>query len=173
MALELIAAIVAAVALAGIAHLARRLSGYRLPRWLVPFAGGLGLIGFTVWSEYDWFNRVSAELPPGVEVVWTESGANPMRPWTYLAPMTTRFVALDRRDIARHPVKTELRLAHIYNFARWKPTEDAMMVFDCAANRQVLLTEAVTLDEDGTLRGSDWVETTSDDAFHEAACREG
>ena len=70
MALELIAAIVAAVAFGGIAHLAAALLGYRPCR-----AGscrrpaGLGLIGYTVWSEYDWFGRVSAELPPEVEVV--------------------------------------------------------------------------------------------------------
>lgn len=172
MALELIAAIVAAIALGGLAHLLRRFSGYRLPKWIVPAAGGLGLIGFTVWSEYDWFGRVSTELPAGVEVVWTEEGGHPLRPWTYIAPMTTRFVALDRREIARHPANQDLRLAHVYSFARWKPTEDAMMVFDCAQDRQVLLTETTKLDEAGTLTGADWVVVEPQDAFQKAACRE-
>lgn len=171
MAIELIAAIVAAIALAGLAHLARRLSGGRLPRWLVPFAGGLGLIGFTIWSEYDWFGRVSAELPQGVVVAWTDSSGSPLRPWTYLVPMTGRFVAIDTREMARHPANADLRMAHIYSFARWKPTEDAMMVFDCAAGRQIMLTDKITITDEGTLSGADWVVAGPEDGFQQAACR--
>ncbi len=173
MALELIAAIIAAAALAGIAHLARRLSGWRLPRWLVPVAAGLGLIGFSVWNEYDWFGRVAAQLPEGVTVVWSQTEPNPMRPWTYLVPMTTRFVALDGRDISTHPANPALRLVRVYNFARWRPVTDGMMVVDCATARQVMLTEGVTIDDTGKLTGADWVTAGPDDAFQQAACREG
>lgn len=172
MALELLAAIIAAVAFAGMAHLVWRLSGRRLPRWIVPAAAALGLIGFTVWNEYDWFGRVSAELPPGVPVVWTETGANGLRPWTHLFPMTTRFIALDRRSIAQHPGNADLRLAHIYEFARWTPTRDTMMVFDCAAGRRVTLTEQVTIDDQGVLSGAEWVAAAPDDAFQTQACKE-
>jgi hypothetical protein len=80
MALELVAAIVAGVALSGIAMILRRLSGGRLPKWIVSVAAGAGLIGFTIWSEYDWFSSVSAELPEGVPVVWSEAQPMPLRP---------------------------------------------------------------------------------------------
>jgi hypothetical protein len=172
MALELLAAIITAVAFGGIAHLVRRFSGWRLPRWLVPAAAGLGMIGYTAWSEYSWFGRVSAELPPEVPVVWTQTGASALRPWTFLAPMTTRFVALDRREIAQHPANAALRLARIYSFARWKPTEDAMMVFDCAAGQQILLTDQITIDDQGILVGADWVAAGPEDGFQKAACQE-
>lgn len=170
MAFELLAAIVTAVAFAGMAHLVWRLSGRRLPRWIVPAAAAVGLIGFTVWSEYDWFGRVSAELPPGVDVVWSDSGANGLRPWTHLFPMTTRFIALDTRDMARHPGNPDLRLGHLYEFARWTPTRDTMMVFDCAAGRRVALTDRVTIDDQGVLSGADWLAAGPEDMFQTKAC---
>jgi hypothetical protein len=172
MAIELVAAIVAAAALAGIAHLARRLSGWRLPRWLVPVAAGVGLLGFTVWSEYDWFGRVSSELPEGVTVVWSETEANPLRPWTYVAPMTTRFIAIDGREILRHPADPGLRIARFYNFARWRPVEDRMMVFDCDEALQAILTDTVTVTPEGTLSGAEWTPVSEDDGFQRAACPE-
>jgi hypothetical protein len=170
MALELLAAIVAAIAMAGVAHLARRLSGGRLPRWTVPGAAAVGLIGFTVWNEYDWFGRVSAELPPGVPVVWSETGADGLRPWTHLVPLTTRFIALDTRNMARHPGNPDLRLAHVYEFARWSPQRDTMIVFDCAGDRRITLTDKVTIDDQGVLSGADWAVAGTEDALQKQAC---
>jgi hypothetical protein len=170
MGLELLAAIITATAFWGIAHLAWRLSGRRLPRWLMPAAAALGLIGYTVWSEYSWFGRVSSELPPGVEVAWSETAANGLRPWTFLFPLTTRFVALDTREMAAHPANAALRLAPVYDIARWTPPRDGMMVFDCAAGRQVLLTDQVTIDDQGMLSGADWVVPGPEDGFQTLAC---
>jgi hypothetical protein len=171
MALELIAAIVCAFALAGIALLARKLSGNRLPKWLVSVAAGVGLIGFTIWSEYDWFSRVSGELPEGVEVVWHAEQAMPLRPWTYLAPITTKFVAMDRRAMAQHPNNADLRMARLYNFARWQPVVDGLMIFDCAGGRQVMVQDGVEITPDGQLNGAEWATPAADDAFQNAACR--
>lgn len=171
MALELIAAIVAAFALAGIALAARKLSGNRLPKWVISVAAGIGLIGFTIWSEYDWFSRVSGELPEGVEVVWHSEQAMPLRPWTYLAPITTKFVALDRRAMAQHPNNADLRMARLYNFARWQPVADGLMIFDCAAGQQVMVAEGIEIDGNGLLIGAEWVKPAADDTFQNAACR--
>lgn len=173
MALELIAAIVAAIVCASIAFALRRLSGGRLPKWIITAAGGAGLIGFTVWSEYDWFNRVSAELPAGVKVVWQSEAAMPLRPWTFLFPITTKFVAMDVAKIASHPNNPDLRLARLYNFGRWQTVKDALMVIDCAGGRQVLVTEGVEVTPDGLLQGADWVVPAADDGFQTAACVTG
>lgn len=170
MGLELLAALISAVAFGGMAHLAWRLSGRRLPRWIVPAAAALGLIGYTIWSEYSWYGRVSSELPAGVEVVWSETGVNGLRPWTHLFPLITRFVALDTREMAAHPANAGLRLAPVYDIARWTPPRDSMMVFDCAAGRQVLLTDQVIIDDQGNLSGADWVEPGPEDAFQKQAC---
>jgi hypothetical protein len=172
MALELFAALIAAAASAGMVHLLRRLSGWRLPPWTVPVAAGLGMIGFTIWNEYDWYGRVTDRLPAGVAVVWTNTGANPLRPWTYLAPVTTRFIAMDGREVSVHPADPGLRIVRLYNFARWEPAQDRMMVFDCGASRQVTLTEGIKIDADGTLTGAEWVSVSSEDGFQKAACQE-
>jgi hypothetical protein len=173
MAIELIAALAAAAALAGIAHLLRRLSGGRLPRWLVPVAAGLGLIGFTVWSEYDWFDRVSAELPEGVPVVSVTREPSPLRPWTYAAPLVTGFVALDARSLGRHPARAELVMAKVYGFARWRPVQEGLMVIDCSSARRVLLTEGVAISDAGELTGGAWVAGQAGDDFTRAACQGG
>ncbi|MCU0899866.1 MAG: hypothetical protein MUC82_05130 [Cypionkella sp.] len=170
MAFELVAAIIAAFAFGGMAHLLRRLAGRRLPVWTVTAAAAVGLIGTTVYLEYNWFTRVSAELPEGVKVVWQSDEVSALRPWTMVAPMTTRFVAMDTRDIAQHPNNAALRMAKLFNFARWQPVGDTLMVFDCAGRRQVLVTEGIEITEDGELRGGTWVDAPEGDGFQTAAC---
>jgi hypothetical protein len=173
MALELFAAIIAAVALGGIVHLLRRLTGSLLPKWSVTVAAGIGLIGTTIYLEYDWFNRVSAELPEGVEVVWYAEEIMTLRPWTLIAPITTKFVAMDRRQVVQHPNNDALRMAKLFNFGRWRPVTDALMVFDCTQGKQILVSEGVTIGEDGTLNGAEWVSAPEGDGFQAAACTAG
>jgi hypothetical protein len=173
MALELIAAFVAAVAFAGIAHLLRRMSKQRLPSWIVPFAAGLGLIGFTVWGEYNWFSRVSATLPPGVVVVHAEPQSTPFRPWSYVFPLRTQFVAMDTTATIPHPEAASMRLVSLYSFVRWGGRPNvALMVVDCDGARQVMLTEGIAFTPDGQMTGGDWVSLGADDAIQMAACVE-
>jgi hypothetical protein len=172
MALELIAAIVAAIGFAGIALLLRKLTRQRLPPWIVPAAAGLGLLGFTVWSEYDWFARVSGKLPEGVVVVHAAAEASPLRPWSYLFPMTTRFVAMDTGATVPHPEADTLRLVRLYNFIRWSGVTEGFMVVDCDGKRQVLVTDGVVVSPDGQMTGGDWVTPGPDDTIQMAACVE-
>jgi hypothetical protein len=170
MAFELVAAIIAAIAFGAVVHLLRRVTAKRLPVWSVTAAAAAGLIGTTIYLEYDWFNRVSAELPDGVEVVWQADEVMALRPWTMLAPLTTRFVAMNVRDIAQHPDNASLRMAQVFNFGRWRPVSDGLMVFDCAGRRQVLIAAGVEITDDGQLTGADWVTAPENDGFQAAAC---
>lgn len=170
MALELVAALIAAAALGLLAWIVRRWVP-AVPKWAISVSAAIGLIGTTLALEYGWFDRVSAELPEGVEVVWKSTEAMPLRPWTYLAPITTRFVAMDLRSMARHPANPDLRLAKLYNFARWRPVEDGLMVIDCAQGRQVLVTSGVEITADGILNGAEWVTAPEGDGFQSAACK--
>lgn len=173
MALELIAAIVAAFAFAGIALALRKLSRGRLPKWIVPAAAGLGLLGFTVWSEYDWFSRVSAELPEGVIVVHAVPEASPLRPWSYLFPMTSAFVAMDTTATIPHPEAAGLRLVRLFSFARWRGVAEGLMIVDCAGGRQVMVTQGIAVTPEGELTGGDWVTPEDGDGIQQAACEEG
>lgn len=173
MAYELIGAIVAAVGAAGVILLLNKLLRGRLPRWLVPTAAGLALVTVTIVLEYGWYGRVVDGLPEGVEVVWVDQTPQPLRPWTFAVPMATQVIAADGRQVAKHPVKAELRMLPLYRFARWRPTEQAVMVVDCAGNRHVLLTEGVAISDAGELSGADWVPASDEMGYEQAACQEG
>jgi hypothetical protein len=172
MALELIAGLIAAATLGLLAWALRR---WRpdMPRWSVPFAAAVGLIGFTIWSEYDWYSRVSAELPTNVEVVDVAEEAMPLRPWTYLKPIRMRFLALDHGKTLAHPEVAGLRIVTLYSFARWKPVASALMAVDCPGNRQILLAEGIEITPEGTLTGAEWQPADPEDKLQKAACREG
>jgi hypothetical protein len=172
MALELIGALMAAAALGLLAWALRR---WRpgLPRWLVPLAAAVGLIGTTLALEYTWYGRVVAELPPGIEVVRFEEEAMPLRPWTYLKPITMRFWAIDQRKLMIHPQVGSLRIVPVLKFARWRPVEDGLIAVDCAGGRQVPVVEGVKISETGELTGADWQPAPAGDLLQAAACREG
>lgn len=172
MALELIAALIAAASLGLLVWaLRRRFTG--LPKWSVPFAGALGLICFTIWSEYNWFSRVSAELPPEMEVVAIQDEPMPLRPWTYLAPIKMRFVAIDHSKTLEHPTKSGLRMVTLYSFARWKPVAQGLMAVDCAGGRQIMVVDGVEITEAGDLVGAEWQVAPENDKLQTAACMEG
>lgn len=170
MAIELIAAIVAAFGLGGIALLLRKLSGGRIPKWVVPASAGLGMAAYAIWSEYDWYGRNAASLPEGVVVVQTEATPSPLRPWTFAFPFVSKFAAVDTRAIAAHPTAPDLQMARIYFFGRWLAVRDGIMVFDCAQGRQVLVTEGMEIDAQGVLTGAEWVTPAADDGFQRAVC---
>ena len=173
MGIELIAAFAAAVACAGVAMVLRKLSGGRLPKWFTPAAAGAGMIGFAVWSEYDWFDRLEAGLPEGVAIVWKDDSPSPLRPWTMVIPMTKGFTAMDTRRLAPHPDNPALVLAPVYAFARWQSVKEAFMVVDCTARQSALLTEGVAIDAQGQLTGAAWTPLAEDDPIGPAACSQG
>jgi hypothetical protein len=172
MALELIAALIAAATLGLLVWALRRWLP-AMPKWSVPLAAAVGLIGFTIWSEYSWFDRVSGELPPELEVVVVEDEPMVLRPWTFLAPIKMRFVALDHRKTLAHPEVADLRLVTLYSFARWKPVDEGLMAVDCAGGRHVLVVEGVEISAGGGLSGAEWQAAGPDDPLQNAACKEG
>jgi hypothetical protein len=143
------------------------------PKWLISVSAGIGLIGTTVWLEYDWFNRVSAELPANFVVVNAQATSNPMRPWTYLAPITTSFTAIDGSKLARHPTASHLVTVPVFGFARWQNPQNSLMVFDCSGSRQTAVIEGMMIDDKGAMTGAEWLPAPTGDALQEAACKEG
>lgn len=94
----LIAASVAFLA-AGIAQYARILTRKRLPRWIVPAAAGLGILGYQIYMEYSWYERTRARLP--AQTVVTEVRQTPAfwRPWTFVVPINMGFSVVDSSKI--------------------------------------------------------------------------
>jgi hypothetical protein len=173
MALEFLGALVAAIAFGGIGLVARSLSGWRLPKWIVPFAAALGLIGTTIFLEYGWFSRIKAALPPGFEVVDSATRPSALRPWTYVLPITMSFTALQHDKTIKSPAQPSLRIVLLHDFARWQNRKERLMAVDCAANRQALMVTGAEISDDGTLTGAEWTVVPEGDTLQQAACKEG
>lgn len=101
---HLIAAVFAGLAGAGIGLLLRTLSGKRLPRWIVPVFGGLGMLVYQIQVEYMWFEHKKAQLPDTAIVISSDTSSALWRPWTYAFPMTTKFSVIDSDNIVTRDI---------------------------------------------------------------------
>ncbi|SFH91812.1 hypothetical protein SAMN04487959_11296 [Modicisalibacter xianhensis] len=116
---QLVAAVFAGLGAAGVGLILRQLSGKRLPRWIVPALGGLGMIGYQIHYEYAWFDYKQAQLPASAEVVSTETDRMFWRPWTYIVPLTTGFTVLDQSNLVTQEAGEDRLVEFIlYRFER-------------------------------------------------------
>lgn len=170
--LELIAMVAAGAGVAGIFMALRYFSKGRMPKWSVPAAIGAGMIAFSIWNEYSWFPRVTAVLPPEVTVISAPSEKQAWRPWTYLFPLKTRFLAFDGSSVKTSETTPTLRQADLLVITRWGATQRIPMAFDCAKSTQATLIDGAALAADGTLSGAIWQPAATDDAIQPLACKE-
>lgn len=170
---ELIAAVVTGVALAGLAMALRWLSRGYFAKWIVPVFAGLGMLGYSVWSEYSWFERTNIAMP-GIAVAWKNEDRAFWRPWSYVEPVTTRFTALDMRNAKRHPQQSGLVMVDVLLVARWQPISAVKVVYDCTGFRRAdMLDQNVSIAADGALVGAEWKAVPADDAALKIACSAG
>lgn len=115
---HLIAAVFAGLAAAGIGLFLRTLSGRRLPKWIIPVFGGLGMLSYQIYTEYTWFEHKQQQLPDTAEIVSSETSSAVWRPWTFAFPMTTKFTVVDRESVT--VTETPVRVAEfmLYHFER-------------------------------------------------------
>ena len=168
--IELIATIFAGIACAGVAMLLNRVTGRRLPRWVMPVAAGAGMLAMTISNEYTWFSRTAAQLPEGIEVAMTVDEQSWWRPWTQIAPYTKRFVAVDTGNAMTNDALPEQRMADLYFFGRWSPVNQAPMAFDCGAARSALLIDGAEFAENGAITNADWQDMPADDPILAMVC---
>lgn len=168
---ELIAAVVAGVALAGIAMGLRWISRGLLPRWIVPVAAGLGMLSYAVWSEYSWYERSTAGLPPEMVVAWKNESTAFWRPWSYFKPVVNRIVIVDKRTAQRNDNLPGQVLVDVILSARWQPMARVKTVFDCVGQRQAdLVGKELSFSENGEIIGAVWSKVPADDPVLAAAC---
>ena len=133
---EFIATIAAGFGLAGIAliitHLSK-LAGKQAPRWLIPLFGAIGIFGFQIHQEYDWFSQQVTKLPKGVTVVKKSQESTWFRPWSYVKPQTLRFIAVDNGNAQANTNDKNVYLVNLYLFERRRSVQRVPQVIDCAA----------------------------------------
>lgn len=125
---ELIAVFVVGLATAGVVMSARLLLK-RLPKWTIPAAAGLAMLGFVVHTEYTWYTRTAARLPQGAIVVATASHTAFYKPWSYARPQIFQFVAMDKNNVRDNGDGS--KSAILYFFERHLPVHTLAVRVDC------------------------------------------
>ena len=132
---EFIATIAAAFGMAGLAlvitHLSK-LAGKRAPKWLIPLFAAIGIFGFQVHQEYNWYHQQVNQLPKGVTVVKTAESKEWFRPWSYVKPQILRFIAADTGNATAQLNDQNIYLVNLYLFERRRSIQKIPQVIDCA-----------------------------------------
>lgn len=173
MLMDLIGTLGAGAGLFGFIIIARHLSGGRLPKWTIPAAIGAGMLLFSIWNEYTWYNRTTDALPADVVILSSPTDKVAYRPWTYVFPVSTRFAALDRTGMVKSMENSAFRRADVMLVQRWTATRRVPIAFDCANGRRADLIDGTSLAPDGTLTGGTWADVGQEDELQRAACQEG
>lgn len=167
---DIITIIAAGFAAAGVALILNRLTGRRLPRWVIPAAAGAGMIAMSLTNEYRWYPRTLTLLPEGYEVISTVDYSAPFSPWTYLVPYVNRFAAVNVAGAQSNANVPDMRLTNVVFFERWQPVQFRTALFDCAQGRTALLEDDAAFNDDGTVSVSRWDQTGLDDPATSAVC---
>lgn len=142
---NLVATVFAGLGAAGIAMILRTLTRKKLPKWIVPVAAGLGMLGYSIYNEYNWFEFKTSQLPEGSVVVSSEKSSMIWRPWTFAFPMTDAFTVLDTNSLT-HQVTESGTLAQfvLYNFERsyTDHVQHSAYLMNCDKGEMVQLDEA-------------------------------
>ena len=167
---ELIGTIVAGVAAGLLVWAINRTLKGRLPSWLVPVSAGLAMLLATISSEYSWFSRAKSNMPEGFVVAQTVEESQFYRPWTYVKPFVSRFVAVDQATARTHPSHPEQRIVDLIFYGRWARTAKIPALFDCAAHARADLADGVEFGADGAVLNAEWRPMDADADLLQAAC---
>lgn len=167
---ELIGTILAGVAAALLVWALNRSLKGRLPSWVMPVAAGAAMLFATISSEYGWFARTQANMPQGFVVAETIEDQQFYRPWTYVKPFVSHFVAVDQAGVRTHPDHPDQRIVDLVFYGRWARTAKVPALFDCANNRRADLVDGVDFDAGGAVVNADWRDMAADAPLLIVAC---
>ncbi|MBB5721665.1 hypothetical protein FHS72_001277 [Loktanella ponticola] len=167
---ELIGTIFAGVAAALFMWAVNRVLKGRLPSWLVPVAGGGAMLLATITSEYSWFSRTTATMPGQFVVAEAIENKQVYRPWTYIKPYVSRFVAVDQGSLRIHPDRPDQRLVDLVFYGRWQQIAKVPALFDCAENARADLVDGAEFGADGEILNTDWLQMDADAPILTTAC---
>lgn len=167
MLLEFIATLSLGAGAAGIILLIQKLTRGTLPRWAMPAAAGLAMFAFAVWSEYSWSARSMEALGPEAIIATEVTQKQVWRPWTFIAPVTTRLIALNGANAVTMDGTV---VVDMYLLSRWQSGAVVPAAFDCLLNRRADLFKGRGEDITTTLQSADWLAVGASDPVLRAAC---
>lgn len=164
-----IGALMAAVLAACVSFVVSRWVG-RDVRWLIPASAGAAMLGFTMWNDYTWFSRTAGALPDSFVVTSRVESSQAIQPWTLVAPMVSRFAAVDPTTARRHPAHPAMAMVDLFLLERYAPTRVSTQMVDCAAGRRADVPATADFDDDGLPVGLAWLALGEGDPLIAAVC---
>lgn len=92
---HLLAVFISGLALGGFGFLLIKISGNRLPKWIMPVAAGMGMLGYQAYYNYAWYDFKLGQLPERTIVIDVERNSDFFRPWSYFYPAVSNFTFID------------------------------------------------------------------------------
>jgi|SRR5690554_1662243 len=140
---QLLAVFISGLVLGGCAYLVRRLSGNKLPKWIIPVTAGLGMLGYQAYYNYAWYDFKLGQLPERTLVLEEKRNSDFFRPWSYIYPAVNYFTFIDGE--ARVFEKDGKRLVQYILFEMHQEHLDRLetqyYALDCSKAEQVKITE--------------------------------
>ena len=167
---ELVGTILAGIAMALIVWAVNRSLKLGLPSWLMPVSAGLAMLLATISSEYGWYARTTAAMPESFKVAQTVEESALYRPWTYVKPFVTRFVAVDQASVRTHPEQPGQRIVDLVFYGRWSGTAMVPVLFDCGQARRADIADGVEFGANGEVLGVTWIPIAASDPVLQVAC---
>lgn len=168
--LELVATFVIGFGAAGLILILNWISGRRLPRALLPIGAGAAMIGFTIWSEYNWYPRTLSQLPEDVVVLIENEKTAIYQPWSYIKPYVDRFAAVDLARAMRNDKLPDQVIVPLFFMGRWAPGSEVPVIVDCAESKRAEMADGIEFDDQGAPVGANWVSLEDGDPLLEAVC---
>lgn len=169
MAFELLTVLVVGFAAAGVALFARRILRLGLPRYAVPLAAALAMIGYTVWLRYSWADRSLVNFPPNWVLVETYPYEGFFEPWTAVFPRTDRLLVLDRSQTLQNPDFPRIHLVTLFLLEQHADTLFLRRFIDCGLGRHA----PAVFDRDGLPPDDAWTDGRNPPALFAAVCGGG
>jgi len=142
----------------------------KAPKFIVLASAGLGMIAYNVWEEYSWFDRNALPMKAeGMIVVQTYAGGVPWRPWTYVFPVVSRFMAWKPTEAPR-PTKARLIYGGLHLVARRADEIVVSQVYDCDRGMSAELSGDVAFDGRNRPTNLRWTRLDSTDSLFAAVC---
>jgi len=135
------------------------------------FAAAAGMLAYSVYDEYTWYERSSATLPTRLQVVRTYATSMPYQPWTYAVPRIYRFDAVDLGSMRTNPEAKDLALIRLLRVTRNTSSENVSAILDCPNARYTEIDTSTKFTESGVPIDADWHSLNEHRSLKEAICK--
>ncbi len=156
---------------AGAVYAIARPFGWKPPVAIYPLAAAAGMLSYTIYDEYSWYERAAGALPTRLQVVRTYATSMPYQPWTYAIPRIYRFDAVDLGSTRVNPKAPDLQLVRLMRVTRNVSSEDVSVLVDCRNQRFAEIVAATKFGDDGVPTNASWQNLSDHESLKSTLCK--